>query len=150
MRSYPFILLFYVAGPLYVAFQAVLVSSSLVSILRGHDRGWVVTQRATMPHGPSTPGATSTVVSPPKPGPLSPFIKPAPGGSGEATEPVLGFALTRFYTPDEPDPYRRTDSIGGGLDTLAGIPETARAPSLSRNGASSRVLNGDNGYQQML
>lgn len=157
--SWPFVVTFYVVGPLYVLFQAFLVSYSLLSIVAGRDHGWVVTQRSH-PSGPAAAAAApaapaaAELPDPPGPGarisPLSPFRKLTEPDA----EPTLGFTLTRYYTVDTPDSVAQGLSALGRLEAQEGgeAPPPAR-PHAASSGAVAPLgvqLASGQQYQRML
>jgi len=127
VRDWPFIIIFYFAGPIYVMWQAVLVSTSLCRIVSGRDSGWVVTKRAG--------GDVSDLVVPggtPKLGPRTP--------TGEKTMQMDGIALSRFMSPT------REDSVASRLDEA----EFDAPPPKAANNGFLASGNGSSKYSQML
>jgi hypothetical protein len=133
--SWAFVLVFYMTGPLYLIFQAVLVTKSLISIVCNVQSGWVVTQRASVPGGADAPPLGSPAKPPTLVSDLSPFVKPM---AGDDHEPALGFTLTRYFSPE------RNDSIGTSLDEAG----TATSPNASSDEERAALSAGSGGQRE--
>jgi len=145
--TWPFVVVFYLAGPLYLLLQAALVLQSLVRISCGTDSGWVVTQRAVKGHhaADGAAGATAEGVGarlatpPPRSAPQSPFAKHTPGEEAPEIHSEYALALTHFLAPN------RIDSVNQRLDQMDGdaAGDGAAAEAARSNGAAQS--NGDGG-----